>query len=231
MSLGNDFLQLIEKLWDIEQFNMWNPKEHSSLAYLLDRSADSPRYRENYEKWLLLAQNGEFNEFAWTVVQAELDACRGDERISEEEITALEDFREWLRESYEDGCLSAFGLIKEEYVPDWFFELFGTYIKLEELKREDAVTGYLMKECSMSEKRAQTNYDKLYQHYDILNEFYFYVRRGRYKSYNPIRVKGYTAQQLEESTYLSPAGAYNYLVSLRERPEEALDALKKGLPR
>lgn len=43
--------------------------------------------------------------------------------------------------------------------------------------------------------------------------------------------QGYTARALHEGFPLSPLGAYNYLIYLRESPQEALADLKRGLPR
>lgn len=231
MSLGNDYLKLITELWNIEQFDMWNPKEHSSLAYLLDRSVGRSEYQKNYTRWIALAQSRDFNEFAWSISQAIVGACKEDDRISEKEIADMEKLLAWQQTDYEAMRLSGFGLVKERYVPEWFFEMFGTYMKLEQAKRENSIVEYLMNECSMSEKRARDAYNKLYGQYDILNEFYFYVRNGRFTTFSPITVEGISAQQLNESTYLSPVGAYNYLIYLRESPKEALEDLKRGLPR
>lgn len=231
MSLGNDFLKLINELWDIEQFDMWNPKEHSAIAYLLDQSYSSEAYQGDYIKWLSLAQRKEFNEFAWEISQAIVNACKKDKRIGEEEIEDLEELLDWQHMDYDSKCLSGFGLVKEKYVPEWFFELFHSYIKLEETKRENMVMEYLVKKCSMTEKRARDAYDKLHTQHDILNEFYFYVRNERFVTFSPITVEGISAQQLHKTTYLSPIGAYNYLIYLRESPMKALEDLKRGLPR
>ena len=42
---------------------------------------------------------------------------------------------------------------------------------------------------------------------------------------------GYTAETLHRDYNLSPLGAYNYLVYLKEDPNNALTDLKAGLPR
>jgi hypothetical protein len=48
---------------------------------------------------------------------------------------------------------------------------------------------------------------------------------------NPIKVEGFTACQLATNYPLSPLGAYNYLIYLREMPVQALADLEAGLPR
>ena len=42
--------------------------------------------------------------------------------------------------------------------------------------------------------------------------------------------KGCSAQDIYEKTYLTEIGAYNYLIYLKEDPEQALKDLKNGLP-
>lgn len=231
MSVGNDYLGLIAELWNMEQLDMWNPKEHSSLAYLLDRSFSQTEYPAQYAHWLSLAKSRDLNEFAWSVSQAIVLVSKQDSRISEGELADLDRLLALQRTRYMAKRLSGFGFVKDKYVPDWFFELFGAYMPLEELKRENAVIGYLKSACGMSEHRAEDAYRKLSMHDDILNEFYFYVKNRRFPSFDPVTAEGFSAQQLVDSTYLAPLGAYNYLIYLREAPEEALADLKNGLPR
>jgi hypothetical protein len=64
MSLGNDFLELVSLLWEIEEFDMWLPKEHGSLAYLMDRIYVTNEYVEKYDKIKLLATEKNANELA-----------------------------------------------------------------------------------------------------------------------------------------------------------------------
>lgn len=231
MGLGNDFLAVVAELWDIEQFDMWNPDEHGALAYAFDCLYETSDFGRLFEQWLALARAKEFNELAWSISQAIVDAARADERLSPEELGEFEAQLGWQREYYDDGTLSGFAFVNEAYYPDWFFELFGVYSKMEELKRETAILACLKGEFSMSPERAEAAYKKLATHPDILNEFYFYANNGRFISFDPITAEGYSAQGLCETTYLSPIGAYNYLIYLREHPEEALQDLKDGLPR
>ncbi|MBW8383086.1 MAG: hypothetical protein K0M69_11275 [Youngiibacter sp.] len=74
---------------------------------------------------------------------------------------------------------------------------------------------------------------KLERHIDIYNEFV----RGmgsdefEYPQSEEITEHGYSAKMLSMRYPLSHLGAYNYLIYLRESPEEALADLKKGLQR
>ena len=62
---------------------------------------------------------------------------------------------------------------------------------------------------------------------DIKMEFYETIMYESFPVNSPIKVEGYTAQQLNETTHLTVMGAYNYLIYLREDPKMALDNLKK----
>ena len=93
------------------------------------------------------------------------------------------------------------------------------------------VKAYLLRQCGMSEKRAEQTVMKFSAHPDILEEFACYIRNGGFPAENQLQVEEFTAEQLNRSTHLSVVGAYNYLIFLRDSPTEALDSLKKGLPR
>lgn len=71
--------------------------------------------------------------------------------------------------------------------------------------------------------------DKLHKYGDIFNEFYYYVLRESFE--DGVVESGYYASKLVEDFSLSPLGAYNYLIYLREDPQNALADLKAGLPR
>ena len=94
------------------------------------------------------------------------------------------------------------------------------------------VISMLKIEFGMSEKRAVLAIQKLLTHKDIYDEFDSSIKSGKYaKESSAISVEGYTAEMLNVNYPLSLIGAYNYLIYLRESPKEALEDLKKGLPR
>lgn len=90
----------------------------------------------------------------------------------------------------------------------------------------------LKEQYKQTTKRAVLTIKKLLRHQDIYDEF---VKRSfldvNEKIDNPITVQGFTAEQLHNNFPLSILGSYNYLIFLREKPEDALDKLKQGLPR
>jgi hypothetical protein len=95
---------------------------------------------------------------------------------------------------------------------------------------EIGITEYIVNALNNSEEYAKKAYEKLSKYEDIRNEFYYYVMNEEFPKEQAISVEGYTAENLCETTRLNPLGAYNYLIYLREEPEEALEELKKGLP-
>ena len=227
MSVADDLLKLVEELWDIEQFNMWNPQEHSALAYLLDGAIKESDYQEKYDKWFSLAQEKKFNEFAWEISKGILDVAKADTRFTASARASLEEAVKWQKDDYQSNCLSGFGIVREEYIPDWFFIVFDGYMQLKEIEKKDAIVEYCIKECAMTEKDALETYQVLNMHYDLLNELYFYVQNKRFLTFEPITVEGISAQQLSFASDLSPVDAYKFLIFLREYPEEAIEILKE----
>lgn len=96
---------------------------------------------------------------------------------------------------------------------------------------EDLVKAF-MNTFGMTEKRAVMAIQKLQTHEDIFDEFVSVVfSEQRVENSNAIKVEGFTAEKLNSDYPLSLLGAYNYLIYLRESPKEALEDLRKGLPR
>ena len=96
--------------------------------------------------------------------------------------------------------------------------------------RNGLIKDYLRTVSDYSEKRLDMIIQKLNTHRDVFLEFYDYVLWERFVD-SPMAVEGLTAPYLAANYPLSPLGAYNYLIYLREMPEKALADLKAGLPR
>lgn len=94
------------------------------------------------------------------------------------------------------------------------------------------VLNLLSSKFELSNKRAVLTLKKLERHKDIYDEFVSTLVLGKYPDENnAITVNGYSAEFLENNYSLSMLGAYNYLIYLRENPEEAFRDLEKGLPK
>jgi hypothetical protein len=229
MNLGNDFMELISLLWDIEQFDMWIPREHGSIAYLLDRLSLTSLYQEKYEELYALAQSKNANEFAMKATIEIFEVSKEDKRISDKDRSDLECVFAQQKRDYKDQRMFGVGIVKQKYMPDWFFELFHGYIKLEEIKREVAIINYCKSEAKMTQEEAEETYNKLDSCYDILNEFYFFVRSKKFKTFYPITEGQITAQQLYETICPTPLDAYLYLIYLRKERDKALSEYKTRL--
>lgn len=67
---------------------------------------------------------------------------------------------------------------------------------------------------------------------DVFEEFINYILDGEiFSEHKGLVVEGYTAKRLTDETILTPLGAFNYLIYLKEEPKEALADLKAKLPR
>ena len=83
---------------------------------------------------------------------------------------------------------------------------------------------------SVSSNRLNGKLKEFAKHSDIYEELINDVLASeRFDRTNALVVEGYTAKQLTNETILTPLGAFNYLVYLREESEKALANLKAGL--
>ena len=97
---------------------------------------------------------------------------------------------------------------------------------------KEIICQFICETYSMSEQLANEAWEYLKQDMHVLFEFKYYVAKGEFvPAKNCYKVQGYSAEQLYTSTYLEVLGAFNYLIYLTMKPQEALDKLKKGLPR
>lgn len=97
---------------------------------------------------------------------------------------------------------------------------------------KEIVCDFICNTYSMSEQLANEAWEYLKQDMHVLFEFKYYVAKGEFvPAKNCYKVQGYSAEQLYTTTYLEVLGAFNYLIYLTMKPQEALDKLKKGLPK
>ena len=94
------------------------------------------------------------------------------------------------------------------------------------------VCNFLQKKYNISKFDAKDIWNDLKYDFHVLNEVKYFALNDKFVSSNDCyRVEGYSARDIYEKTYLTEIGAYNYLIYLREDPEQALKDLKNGLPR
>lgn len=97
---------------------------------------------------------------------------------------------------------------------------------------EKIIINHLKQKYNYSEDKAQKTLNYLLQVKVIAFEYWYFITHG---DYVPDKVaenySGYTTKRLKQETSLTELGAFNYMVYLKRKPEEALANLKKGLPR
>ena len=91
--------------------------------------------------------------------------------------------------------------------------------------RDSMIKDYIRAKTDYSDDMIQATLKKLREHKDVFLEFHNTILAEDYPK-KGIVVEGYTAEQVADRLSLTPLGAYNYLIYLREKPEEALDNLE-----
>ena len=95
----------------------------------------------------------------------------------------------------------------------------------------NAVKDYLVR-TGMTETTADQICEPLSRHADIEAELLRSLEDGAYVADDPVKVEGYTAKDIAElAPFMSYVGAYNFLVTLREDPDQAKEWIAQGFPR
>ena len=105
------------------------------------------------------------------------------------------------------------------------------YLAAKGNSKEEMLCRYIQQKYGCSEKRSRVMFGKMLPYNDIFEEFFIYACVGEFckKDKGQIEICGYTAEVLNRDFNLSPLGAYNFLVYLKEEPEQAIADLKAGL--
>ena len=107
------------------------------------------------------------------------------------------------------------------------------YLATKGNSKEEMLCRYIQQTYGYSEKRSRAMVDQMLPYNDIFEEFFNYACVGRFckKDKSQTEICGYTAEVLNRDFKLSPLGAYNFLVYLKEEPKRAIADLKAGLLR
>ena len=94
------------------------------------------------------------------------------------------------------------------------------------------VWDFLQKRYSIPKSDAEDTWEHLLHDFRVLNEVKYFALNNKFVPVkNCCKIRGYSAQDIYEKTYLTEIGAYNYLIYLEDHPEQALKDLKNGLLR
>ena len=70
------------------------------------------------------------------------------------------------------------------------------------------------------------------KHDDIRAELEQCIKKQEYPQNDPLTIEGYTAEAIAQlALFMDGVGVYNFMVTLRERPENAKRIIADGFPR
>jgi hypothetical protein len=94
------------------------------------------------------------------------------------------------------------------------------------------IVDYLVNERGLTAENTERITSKLASHEDILAELEQWIDTKVYPTENSIEVEGYAAKAIATlAPFMDGVGVYNFLVTLRERPEAGKKIIKEGFPR
>ena len=70
------------------------------------------------------------------------------------------------------------------------------------------------------------------KHDDIRSELERWIEKQEYPQDNPLTIEGYTAEMISKlAPFMDGVGVYNFMITLRERPDNAKRIIADGFPR
>ena len=96
----------------------------------------------------------------------------------------------------------------------------------------EKIINYLVNERNQKPDVAAKIATPFERHSDIRAELEKWIEKQEYPNINPITVEGYTAEMISNlATFMDGVGVYNFLVTLRERPDNGKRIIAEGFPR
>ena len=94
------------------------------------------------------------------------------------------------------------------------------------------ITDYLINVRNQKPKVAEKITLPIERHDDIRAELEKWIERQEYPQDNPLTIEGYTAEKISKlAPFMDGVGVYNFMVTLRERPENGKRMIAEGFPR
>lgn len=95
----------------------------------------------------------------------------------------------------------------------------------------EKIVSYLVNACKQKPEVAAKMTLSFEKHSDIRTELEKWIEQQEYPQDNPLMVEGYTAKNISElAPFMNGVGVYNFLVTLRERPENGKRIIAEGFP-
>ena len=94
------------------------------------------------------------------------------------------------------------------------------------------IKNYLINTRNQKPEVAAKIVSPLEKHDDIRSELENWIEKQEYPQNNVLTIEGYTAEMISKlAPYMDGVGVYNFMVTLRERPDNAQRIIAEGFPR
>ena len=96
----------------------------------------------------------------------------------------------------------------------------------------ETIVNYLVNVRNQKPEVAAKIASPLARHDDIRAELEEWIARQEYPLDNPLTIEGYTAEVISKlAPFMDGVGIYNFMVTLRERPDNGKRIIAEGFPR
>jgi len=96
----------------------------------------------------------------------------------------------------------------------------------------EKIVNYLVSERNQKQQVADKIASPFEKHDDIRAELENWIERREYPHDNPLTVEGYSAEMISKlAPFMDGVGVYNFMVTLRERPENGKRIIAEGFKR
>ena len=96
----------------------------------------------------------------------------------------------------------------------------------------EKIINYLVTERNQKPEVAAKIASSFRSHADILAELENWIEQQEYLQSDPVMVEGYTAEDISKlAPFMDGVGVYNFLITLRERPDNGKRIIAEGFPR
>ena len=96
----------------------------------------------------------------------------------------------------------------------------------------EKIIDYLVNECERKPAVAAKVVAPLERHDDIRAELEGWLETREFPKDDPLKIEGYTAEDIFKlAPFMNGVGLYNFMVTLRERPDNGKKIIAEGFPR
>jgi len=96
----------------------------------------------------------------------------------------------------------------------------------------EKIKDYLIKKRNQKPEVAAKIALPFAEHDDIRNELEAWIEQQEYPINNPLSIESYTAEAISKlAPFMDGVGVYNFMITLRERPDNAKRIIAEGFPR